>query len=209
MAKLIDSKNELIFHNGSISSGSNYHEGSVIILSEKNTQEITFNFSGTSLSIYSQKNVYRSAGIAVDIDGEIHRMDQSGASDSGPWKIKVFSITDLPDKIHKVKIYMDDQTSPRKYDSAYSTELDYIEIDDNADLFPSLSKEYEFPIKTIEKADVEPYALSCIAEEEQLLIAIEDGSLYLTRGDGTYLQVGVTIEKFNELEQRVLALESK
>lgn len=190
MAKLIDNKDSMIQFNGEISLDSNYYGGSIIRIAKLHTDYIKFSFTGTSLAIYSQKNVYRSKGIVVDIDGEIYRMDQSSTSTSGPWKVKVFEKRELVNKTHKVKIYMDEETTFRPYDKTFAAELDYIEIDDDAYLVPELSKDYEFPVKTIEKADVEPYAATCINGEEQLLIAIEDGSQYLTKGDGTYLPCG-------------------
>lgn len=161
-----------------------------------------FHFIGTSVRIIGWAQPNRATAVDITIDGNTETFNCRTGSGKN---VLLYEKTGLDNTIHEVVIdnFVNDTTS----NSAFL--MTCIDLNEDGMLVPELSKDYEFPVKTIEKADVEAYSVGCIAGEEQLLIAIEDGSLYLTRGDGTYLQVGVTMEKFNELEQRVLALESK
>jgi hypothetical protein len=63
-------------------------------------------------------------------------------------------------------------------------------------------------IASINTSDIQEYAASLINGEEQLLITREDGSIYFTNGKGSYIQCGVSKEKYDKLEQRLIELEN-
>lgn len=156
--------------------------------------KIKFKFSGTKLRILnaispSKKN------LNISIDG-VSENFSCNKNSSSFYPHLVYEKTGLKDETHNVIITL--------IDGEYMS-IDAIDVEGY--LLPELVKDYEFPVKTIEKSDIEAYAESCINGEEQLLIAIEDGSQYLTKGNGSYIECGISIEKYNELEQRIINLE--
>ena len=137
---------------------------------------IKFRFYGTKLRIFTPVTASRGFNkISID-NGPKERFDTKGPT--GNFCILVYEKTNLEKGFHDVLI---------EWESGLHFSLDAIDIDENGLLIPELTKDYEFPVKTIEKVDVEAYAETCTNGEEQLLIAIEDGSQYLTRGDGSYV----------------------
>lgn len=69
------------------------------------------------------------------------------------------------------------------------TNIDCIDVLDGS-MLPTLSSDYEFPVATILKPDLEAYCNSLVNGEEQLLAVVDNNSfgLVLTNGNGGYLQ---------------------
>lgn len=160
---------------------------------------LSFSFSGDKLRIISEGKINHSDLIEIDLDGvkETISADKFLATENKC--AVVYERADLdPGTVHKCIV-------TNKTNNSFI--FDAVDIDSSGIILPILSRDYEFPIAVIEEEELEGYAGSLINGEEQLLIT-PSGSLYLTNGDRGFIECGVTKEKYNALEQRVLALEN-
>lgn len=184
------------------------YEGQYSLMSTKSENYIKFSFIGTKLRYIASVNLERNRcdNIDVYIDSKlVGTFNQITTEDKVTDLILNFEIVGLEKGYHDVLITgRISNISPTKDQFIF----DAIDIDEDGYLVPELSRKYQFPIRIGNESKVDAYAATMNNGEEQLLITRE-GGLYLTRGNGTYIQVGVSMEKFNQLEQRILALESK
>lgn len=146
-----------------------------------NDFKMEFNFIGTSFRIVGSALENRSNNVVIKIDGESYSFRCNYSP--GNRNTLLFQSDILKNGSHKVII-----DSAMGMASGFSPfVITCLDINEDGFLTPELSRDYEFPVKVGDAADVLDYAAALIGGEEQLLITRE-GKLYLTKGDGTYIE---------------------
>lgn len=183
---LIDySESNLSIWKGGDSYAHNYYKGSVAHNWKTASGLIKFNFMGSKLRIILSNDSYSAPTLtndsAIFVDGEEFVLIRSKGA-----MTLCFDKTFPENTIHKVVIEIKDK--------AFG--FDAIDLNEGGFLVPELSRDYEFPVKIGNEADVAEFSASLIAGEEQLLITRE-GKLYLTNGNGGYKVVSEDIDLTN------------
>lgn len=141
---------------------------------------VNFKFVGTDIKILSEGNK-GGCQVEITIDGVTDIIDTFKKNFKNQRAV-IFSKKGLSNECHNVEI----RTIT---DGIFVFEC--IDINKSGYLIPLLSRDYEFPIKIGNEEDVKDYSNSLIGGEEQLLITRE-GKLYLTDGNGDYINAGGT-----------------
>lgn len=182
-----------------------HHNGSVhAILKGKKGAKIKFKFTGTKIRIIGTSDAHFE-NQRITIDNIQYDLNQKPLSGNNLHICLQFEKLDLLEGIHYVEIEIINLTTDSSF--KYENRFDCIDINSDGYLLPELSREYEFPIAVIEEDEVAGYASSLINGEEQLLIT-PLGNLHLTDGNKSYIEVGVSKAKYQELENRIIALEA-
>lgn len=166
---------------------------------EKNAT-LSFKFYGTKFRLITRSHPSFYSDSKVEIDGILY---DANLNISDRWNGLSMEVLDMEEKVHDVTFIAGQESGHGPYD--YSFYVTAIDIGVSDDIIPELSRDYEFPVKVGDEADVLDYAADLIGGEEQLLITRE-GILYLTDGNGSFKNISETdlTDYYNKQEVNTL-----